>query len=269
LLRKVFSNYGKSAPSWIKNRAKPTIIDEEQMVTLIKLGGDKMEKSQSFTKCTMRQRYQYYRQQNAHQQFNNNFQQNFQNDFPSFANWLKMQQKPNKKDQTATFSHWFLLILFSLLTVATFTQQLLFLLLIFAVVALVKGPGMILWGAIYTFLTSLFAPLGLLLSALFFILTLKQLTKNLTFIFTAAYFYSYPFIITALHHFTTFDDRWITLLAVGVALISGHLLFKRNYAFASSKAFAWQLLATPYDLLTTWIPGKKSNKNKPKIKKDF
>lgn len=35
-----------------------------------------MEKSKPFTKCTLRQRYHYYRQQNAHQQFNGNFQQN-------------------------------------------------------------------------------------------------------------------------------------------------------------------------------------------------
>lgn len=104
-----------------------------------------MEKSKPFTKCTLRQRYHYYRQQNAHQQFNGNFQQNFQKDFPSFANWLKLQQKPIAKDQTATFSHWFLLILFSLVTVATFTQQLLFLLFVFVIAALVKGPGMILW----------------------------------------------------------------------------------------------------------------------------
>lgn len=219
-----------------------------------------MEKSKPFTKCTLRQRYHYYRQQNAHQQFNGNFQQNFQKDFPSFANWLKLQQKPIAKDQTATFSHWFLLILFSLVTVATFTQQLLFLLFVFVIAALVKGPGMILWGVVYSFLVTLFPPLGLLLSALFFLLTLRQLTRNLTFIFTAVYFYSYPFLITAIHHFTTFDDQWIMIAAVIFALISGHLLFKRNYQFASSKAFAWRLITTPYDCLTALIPSKKGRR---------
>ena len=90
--------------------------------------------------------------------------------FPIFANWLKLQQKPIAKDQTATFfSHWFLLILFSLVTVATFTQQLLFLLFVFVIAALVKGPGMILWGVVYSFLVTLFPPLGLLLSTLFFL----------------------------------------------------------------------------------------------------
>ena len=171
-----------------------------------------------------------------------------------------MQQKPIAKDQTATFSHWFLLILFSLVTVATFTQQLLFLLFVFVIAALVKGPGMILWGVVYSFLVTLFPPLGLLLSALFFLLTLRQLTRNLTFIFTAVYFYSYPFLITALHHFTTFDDQWIKIAAVIFALISGHLLFKRNYQFASSKAVAWRLITTPYDCLTALIPSKKGRR---------
>ncbi|WP_291292831.1 hypothetical protein [Enterococcus sp.] len=219
-----------------------------------------MEKSKPFTKCTLRQRYTYYRQQNAHQQYQGNFKNDFQKDFPSFANWLKLQQKPTTNDQTATFSHWFLLILFSLLTVATFTQQLLFLLLVFVIAALVKGPGMILLGVLYSFLVTLFPPLGLLFSALFFLLTLKQLTRNVTFIFTAMYFYSYPFLITAIHHFTAWDDRWIMIAAVVFALISGHLLFKKNYPTASSKAFAWRLLTAPYDCLTVLLPSKKGRR---------
>lgn len=119
---------------------------------------------------------------------------------------------------------------------------------------------MILWGVVYSFLVTLFPPLGLLLSALFFLLTLRQLTRNLTFIFTAVYFYSYPFLITAIHHFTTFDDQWIMIAAVIFALISGHLLFKRNYQFASSKAVAWRLITTPYDCLTALIPSKKGRR---------
>ena len=44
------------------------------------------------------------------------------------------------------------------------------------------------------------------------------------------------------------------------ALISGHLLFKRNYQFASSKAVAWRLITTPYDCLTALIPSKKGRR---------
>ena len=49
------------------------------------------------------------------------------------------------------------------------------------------------------------------------------------------------------------------IAAVIFALISGHLLFKRNCEFASSKtAVAWRLITTPYDCLTALIPSKKA-----------
>ena len=134
-----------------------------------------------------------------------------------------MQQKPIAKDQTATFSHWFLLILFSLVTVATFTQQLLFLLFVFVIAALVKGPEVILWGVVYSFLVTLFPPSWFVAFNAFLSAHSQAVDKKLTFIFTAVYFYSYPFLITAIHHFTTFDDQWIMIAAVIFALISGHL----------------------------------------------
>lgn len=208
------------------------------------------------SKSTMKKRYQYYRQQNAHRQFGPDFKREFQHDFPNFATWLKLQQQVPQTNQTNTFSHWAILGTFTLFTAATFSQQILFLFVLLIVAALVKGPGMILWGILYSFLVSLFPPLGLLLSAIFFLLTIRQLTKNMTFVLSALYFYSYPILITVLHQFTTWNDQWLFYGSIACALISGHLILKRNYLFASSKGVAWALMTVPYDCIMALVPKK-------------
>lgn len=208
------------------------------------------------TKANMKKRYQYYRQQNAHQQFNQDFKRTFQKDFPNFATWLKLQQQVPQVGQTNTLSHWLMIGCFALMTAATFTHQLLFLFVLLMVAALVKGPGMILWGMLYSFLVSLFPPLGLLLSGLFFLLTIRQLTKNMTFVLSAMYFYTFPFLVTALHTFTTWNDQWLFYGGIGVALISGHMILKQNYAFASSRGVAWALMTVPYDCIMALVPKK-------------
>ncbi|RHK05771.1 hypothetical protein DW084_11545 [Enterococcus casseliflavus] len=218
------------------------------------------------TKGTLKHQYHYYRQQNAHQAFNSDFQRNFQQDFPNFATWLKLQQQTPQKNQTATFSHWLLVGFFGLLTAASFSQQLLFLLFVFVLAALVKGPGMIVWGIVYSFLVSLFPPLGIVLSGLFFLLTLRQLTKNVTFVLTALYFYGYPFVITALQHFTNWDPQWLWVGSIGFALISGHFVLKQNYPFASSKSLAWAIISVPYDCVMALIPVKHKARFKRLVK---
>ncbi|WP_430611437.1 hypothetical protein [Enterococcus sp. DIV0876] len=208
------------------------------------------------TKPSMKKRYQYYRQQNAHQQFDQDFKRKFQHDFPNFATWLKLQQQVPQTNQINTLSHWLIIGSFALITVASFTHQLLFLFVLLMIAALIKGPGMILWGVLYSFLVSLFPPLGLLLSALFFLLTIRQLTKNMTFVLSALYFYTFPFVVTALHHFTTWNDQWLFYGGIGVALISGHLILKQNYRFASSRGVAWALITVPYDCIMALVPKK-------------
>ncbi|MGC3124412.1 hypothetical protein ACPTJE_17410, partial [Enterococcus faecalis] len=74
--------------------------------------------------------------------------------------------------------HWFTLILFGLMTVATLSQKLILLTLFIAIVALIKGPVMILWGMLYSFLVGLFPPNGILLSGIYFLLKNGTLTKN-------------------------------------------------------------------------------------------
>lgn len=217
-------------------------------------------------KCSMRQRYRYYKEQKQHQAFNGDFQQNFQQEFPNLSAWLKLQQKPSAKNQTATFSHWLILFLFGMLAVASFTQQLLLIGFFLILAALIKGPGMIVWGIVYSFLVSLFPPLGILLSGIFFLLSLQQMIRDRHFYLTALFFYAYPFLITTLHHFTQWNDMLLTTGGLAAGLISLHFLLKRHYTVNSSKALAWSLLSVPYDCLVFLIPSKKK---KPSVKQSF
>lgn len=211
------------------------------------------------SKATLRQRYDYYCQQNAHQHLN---QQNFQNDFPSFAYWLDQKKQSVTTDQNNTFSHWLLLALFGMMTAATLTQQLLFILLFLGLAALIKGPGMILLGILYSILVSFFPPLGILFSALIFFFSLQQLTKNLSFVLTAVFFYGYPFAIKILRSYTDFDSHWLLIGAIALGLVSFHFLLQRHYQQQiSSKAFAWALICVPYDFLLALWPQKKWKKN--------
>ena len=111
---------------------------------------------------------------------------------------------------------------------------------------------MILWGVVYSFLVTLFSSLLVCcFQRFFFLLTLRQLTRNLTFIFTIAYFYSYPFLITAIHHF--YNIRWSMDHDCSgyFALISGHLLFRRNLSLPLVKQLLGDWITTPYAIV--WL----------------
>ena len=72
----------------------------------------------------------------------------FNRSYPKLASFLKDHFAISRKSQQQSLWHWFTLILFGTFILATFTQQLLLLFSLILLVALIKGPGMILWGAI-------------------------------------------------------------------------------------------------------------------------
>jgi len=83
---------------------------------------------------------------------------------------------------------------------------------------------------------------------------------------TALYFYGYPFVITALQHFTNWDPQWLWVGSIGFALISGHFVLQQNYPFASSKSLAWAIISVPYDCVMALIPVKHKARFKRLVK---
>lgn len=86
---------------------------------------------------------------------------NFQREFPNTARYLK-QRYPDK-EPLSSFWHWATLALFAILCIATIKQQLLLIGLLILIAALIKGPGLLLFGALYSLLVSLFPPIGVVL----------------------------------------------------------------------------------------------------------
>lgn len=184
----------------------------------------------------------------------------FEKQFPQLANWLRLRQTTINTVPTDSRSHWVLLGLFGLLSVATFPQQLLLLLVLTGLTAMVKGPGMLLYGALYSFLVSLVPLLGLLLSVLFFILSIHQLTKNWRFGLAASFFYLYPFGITAIKQFTAWDNTWSLPALIGAGIIGCHFLLTWLHRHqVAGPVLLWGIITVPYDCLLFLIPTKSKN----------
>lgn len=184
----------------------------------------------------------------------------FEREFPQAADWLRKQQRASGNATSSDISrlHWLLLGIFGLLVIASFPQQLLLLFLLMGLAAIIKGPAMLIYGAIYSFLVGLFPPLGIILSALFFLISIKQITRNWRFGLTASFFYLYPLGITAFKHFTTWDSFWVMALLTGVGIIGSHYLLVWLYKhYGNGRSVAWSLLTVPYDCLMFFIPSKK------------
>ncbi|WP_159722602.1 hypothetical protein [Enterococcus sp. CSURQ0835] len=186
---------------------------------------------------------------------------NFQQDYPYFAKTLK-QKFPNKAPLNS-FWHWALLGIFGLLTFATVKEQFLLIGLLIAATALVKGPGMILWGAAYSFLVSLFPPLGIVLSAVFFLLNIRLLTKSWRVNLAASWFYLYPFAMSAVKYFTHWNAPWQTALLLLPGLLILHFTLAKLYQlYPVARQVAWTILAIPFELLAALLPKRFKNKFK-------
>lgn len=180
----------------------------------------------------------------------------FQQSFPRVAAYLRNQQLSQHESGLSRL-HWLLLGVFSLLTVSGFSTQLFCLFLLIGAAALIKGPAMLLYGAVYSFLIGLFPPLGIVLSLLFFLLSIRQITRNWRFGLVASFFYLYPFALTAFKFFTDWDSFWVVTLLAGVGIFTSHFLLTQLYhRYGASRSVAWSLLLVPYDCLVFFIPKK-------------
>lgn len=174
---------------------------------------------------------------------------NFQREFPNAARYIK-QRYPDK-EPLSSFWHWATLALFAILCIATIKQQLLLIGLLILVAALVKGPGLLLFGALYSLLVSLFPPIGVVLSALFFILNLRLLTKSWRVNLVTSLFYLYPLGLSLLRYFT----HWQIGLELLPGLLLLHFVLMQVYYFhPSARQVAWTVLATPFELISLVLP---------------
>ena len=191
----------------------------------------------------------------------------FKRSYPRLATFLSKYSISNKKDQQQSFWHWFTLSLFGLLTIANFPQQLFLLFVFTLIVALIKGPVMILWGMIYTFFISLFPPIGILLSVLFFLVNIGTLTKNWRLSLVAGFFYFYHFAILLLKSFGDLNNDYFVTVSLLVGLILFHLMLKKLYTgYEIGRTVFWYIFAIPFTVVTALLPSRLKRKRFPKIK---
>lgn len=178
---------------------------------------------------------------------------NFQQDFPNAARYLK-QRYPDK-EPLSSFWHWATLALFAILCIATIKQQLLLIGILMLVAALIKGPGILLFGLIYSFLVSLFPPIGIVLSALFFLFNIRLLTKSWRLNIVTSLFYLYPLGLSLLRYFTHWEAAWQIGLQLLPGLLLLHFVLMQVYYFhPSARQVAWTVLATPFELISLVLP---------------
>ncbi|GCF93273.1 hypothetical protein NRIC_11640 [Enterococcus florum] len=185
----------------------------------------------------------------------------FQREFPNTAKSLR-QRFPEKAPLSSLW-HWLLLGFFSLLAVASLQNQLLLIGGMLLLAALVKGPGMIIWGIAYSFLVSLFPPIGILLSAIFFLLNIRLLTHSWRVNLISTLVYLYPLGLSGLRYFTDWTATWQTALLLLPGLLILHLSLTKVYTFyPSARQVVWTILATPFELLILVLPKRFSRKFK-------
>lgn len=187
---------------------------------------------------------------------------------PKIAAFLKKRMAhfvPQKESQQSRW-HWLLLVLFGWMTIATFPQQLLLLVGFLLIVTLIKGPGMMVWGIIYSFLVSLFPPIGLVLSLILLLLNMQTLVKNWRVSIVGGFFYGYPISIMLLRHFTHWDNNWFFSISLLFGLLIFHYLLMNIYTrYGNSRMIFWYILCIPFSIVAALLPTKM--KQRIKLKK--
>lgn len=182
---------------------------------------------------------------------------------PQLAAWLREQKRQHPDGQDQGLTHWLLLIGFGGMTVASLPWHFAILALLLITTALWKGPGMLLFGILYAALVSFFPPLGLVLSAFFFFLSLWQLGRNwLFYLFSSGYF-ALPFVFKLLG--LTDVTSWPGALTLAVSLVVLHLLLTRLYRLWDSRSLFWSLWAAPFDGLIFLLPKRFSKRLAPDL----
>ncbi|MGX7175088.1 hypothetical protein [Enterococcus saigonensis] len=185
--------------------------------------------------------------------------ENFNHKYPQFAQYLRQKYSQTTKDQIVTWGHFAILALFGLMLKFSFTGQLLLIFIFITFAAVVKGPMMILYSSIYLFLTSLFPPIGIILSALLFVLSLLELKRNWQLNLTAFFFYGVPLLSTLLLKFSSSDPFWLKNVLLLIGVIAFHFILQKFYRKGfTSLSLLWFLIAMPYELLLFIIPKKNS-----------
>ncbi|MGM0214792.1 hypothetical protein [Enterococcus sp. AZ109] len=192
---------------------------------------------------------------------------NFQKEYPNAAKALK--QKFPEKAPLSSLWHWVVLVLFSFLTITSIQNQLWTIGGLILLTALVKGPGLLIWGIVYSFLVSLFPPLGIVLSAIFFLLNIRLLTRSWRVNLITTLFYFYPLGISILQHFTDWTATWQTALLLLPGLILLHFGLIKVYTYhPNARQVAWTVLATPFELMSLLLPKRfKNHFNGPDYRK--
>ncbi|OAQ55966.1 hypothetical protein [Enterococcus thailandicus] len=192
----------------------------------------------------------------------------FQRSHPKLANFLTDHVSVTRKEQRQSRWHWATLILFGLLTIASFSQQLLLLTGLVILVALFREPGLILWSIVYSFLVSLFPPLGIILSAIFFLLNIGTFTKNWRVTLVGIYFYLYPVFVMSLRYFK-WDNQWFLAGSLIIGLCLLHLMLRSLYQrYGIGRTISWYIFAIPFTVLSALLPTrlKKRLKRFPSLK---
>lgn len=173
---------------------------------------------------------------------------------------MRQKYQQYTKEQTLTWGHFLLLALFGLLIKFSFTGQLLLIFALIGIAAVIRGPLMILYSAVYLFLSGLFPPLGIILSAILFVLSLLELKRNWQLNLMAFFFYAFPFVTSLLVKLTTLDPFWLKNGGLLLGLIGLHFILQKFYRQGfTSLSLLWFLITTPYEMLLFIIP-KKNNR---------
>nr|WP_244884607.1 hypothetical protein [Enterococcus ureilyticus] len=190
---------------------------------------------------------------------------NFFEDSDFLKSTIQKNVTIQRKPQVNTVWHWLLLILFGLLAYGTMTQQFLLIALFIVIAAIVKGPLMILWGAIYATLVAFFPPLGIVLSIVFFLINLGTIAKSWRISLTSAYFYLVPLIGSIFRFAIKNESHYAVLTFVALGILGLHFLLNWLYKYNSlSRTLAWSIISVPYAILIMLLPARfhkfKSNK---------
>lgn len=190
---------------------------------------------------------------------------NFFEDSDFLKSTIQKNVTIQRKPQVNTVWHWLLLIMFGLLAYGTMTQQFLLIALFIVIAAIVKGPLMILWGAIYATLVAFFPPLGIVLSIVFFLINLGTIAKSWRISLTSAYFYLVPLIGSIFRFAIKNESSYAVLTFVALGILGLHFLLNWLYKYNSlSRTLAWSIISVPYAILIMLLPARfhkfKSNK---------
>lgn len=118
-------------------------------------------------------------------------------------------------------------------------------------------------GDVVFLLVGLFPPIGILLSAIFFLLNIGTFTKNWRMTLVGIYFYFYPFGVMALSEVMHWDNHWFIAGSLLLGLILLHVMLTKLYQhYGIGRTIFWYVFSIPFALLTALLPSRLKTKIK-------